>query len=455
MSTLGILKLRETDTVSASSVFIIQQQNITKQVNFLGLQFSLDNATFAPVVSSHSTQIEYLSSTIDSLSGQLYYEANYLTTLINKQVNFAFNNLASCMYPISSIKHTSDFVNPSFYFPSTTWQLVGQANYFAGTGYGLDKNGNSQIVYPGSNIDVNYNIRYVCLSAFQEGITGTSTTGGGGTIKYKSGYGPNRYGGFYYNNPKNKGLPDPVWLIATPDPGYTFDGWVVTENGLQNNYVDTTVPNEISFYMPSVDVVVTAKFAGTVPANTYYVALSTIRSDASPGITSGGGYLSWKSGLRPQGYGPLPGEGFQENDAVIITATPYPGYTFDSWVVTENGLQNNYVDTTVKNEISFYMPPTQVLVTAKFVGSSTDTVGEYSTVMDNTQLPTHNHPFQIHLMCTNSKNSYQNGPQAQNLRIDGASRPPQQYTTDINVTSNTPHNNTMPMYGVYTWMRIS
>ena len=460
MSSLGILKLHETNTVSPSSVFIVQQQNVTKQVNFIGLQFGLDNATFAPVISSHSTQIEFLSSSVDSLSSQLYYEASYLTNLINKQVNVAFNNLASNMYPVSSIKHTTDNVNPGFYFPNTTWKLVGQANYFAGTGYTLDKNGNSQIVYPGSNIDVDYNIRYVCLSAFQEGITGTSTTGGGGTITYKPGFGPNRHGGFYYSSPTNKGLPDPVWLIATPDPGYTFDGWVVTENGQVNTYVDTTVPNEISFYMPPVDVVVTAKFSGTVPADTYYVALSTIRSDAPPGITAGGGILSWKSGLRPQGYGPLPGFGFQHNDPVIITATPYPGYRFDSWFVTENGLENNYVDTTVQNQISFYMPPTQVLVTARFVGSSTDTIGEYSTLMDSTQVPTHTHPFEIHLQCTYSKTGYQNGPQAQNLRIDGADNagniiPPTVYTADANITDNTPHNNTMPMYGVYTWMRMA
>ena len=128
-SSLGILYLPQTDTVIGDDLFIVQQNNVTKQVSFNNLMFGLDNATFAPTVSAHTTEIAFLSTSLYSLSSQNSYEYNYLTNLINTQVNNAFVNLSLALYPISSIKCTSNNVNPGTYISNTIWSLVGQGQF--------------------------------------------------------------------------------------------------------------------------------------------------------------------------------------------------------------------------------------------------------------------------------------------------------------------------------------
>ena len=135
MANIGILNLPQTDTVVGSDLFIVQQNNVTKQISFDNLLFGLDNASFSSTISAHSTEISFLSTSLYTLSAQNTVEYDYLTNLITTQINLAFTNLSLALYPISSIKCTSDNVNPGFYIKNTIWKLVGQGQYMAGAGH--------------------------------------------------------------------------------------------------------------------------------------------------------------------------------------------------------------------------------------------------------------------------------------------------------------------------------
>jgi hypothetical protein len=135
---LGILKLPEASSARNGNRFLLQKSNVTDQILFENLTFGLDNASFSPVISAHTTQIEYLSSTVDTLSSNLYKEFDFLESYVNSSFNTAFFNLQYILYPVGAIFQTSVLVNPATLIPNTTWQLISQGFCVGGVGYTVD-----------------------------------------------------------------------------------------------------------------------------------------------------------------------------------------------------------------------------------------------------------------------------------------------------------------------------
>lgn len=134
MSTLGILKLPETKTIVNSNRLIVQQDNTTKQLLFGNLKFPLNNVTFAPTISSNQESLNYLTTTLYSLSTQILGLSGGVEGLIYSSFNNAFVNLTKKLYPVGSVKHTSNFVNPGTLIQGTTWVLISEGLYLAGAG---------------------------------------------------------------------------------------------------------------------------------------------------------------------------------------------------------------------------------------------------------------------------------------------------------------------------------
>ena len=447
MSSLGILNLPQTDTIIGSDLFIVQQNNVTDQVSFNNLLFGLDNATFAPTISAHTTQIAFLSTSLYSLSSQTEYEYNYLNNLITTQINNAFINLSLTLYPISSIKCTSDNVNPGTLIPNTVWKLVSNGQLLAGTGYTYqngapytngDKNRDNEFIYPGANAAAAAtpadNLYYATLTAHPVE---------GGVLYYTPGWEPFNYGGFTANQA--------VLLLAAAFPGYSFAGLTIYNadgtyyNNNQGNldpsiFDTTTTPCQSSFYMPSTNLYAVANWAltGTADPTTHYVSLQT--------KTIGFGSCTYQNG-----YAPTHNGGFHYNEPVVIEGVAYAGYQLLGFTVKGSGF-SQAVDTSKPGEVSFYMPASNVIVTANYGIAPTNSLGEYAVKLDDTQIASHAHDFQIQLQCTNSTSSYQNGPQSPPAwRLDTLTT----YTSLSNSTTDTPHNNVPPIYGTYVWMRIA
>jgi len=436
-SSLGILYLPETSTIVGNDLFIVQQDNITKQVSFNNLIFGYDNATFSPTISAHTTEIAFLSTSLYSLSSQNTTEYNYLSSLIVNQVNNAFTNLSLAIYPISSIKCTSDNVNPGKYIANTVWTLVGQGQLLAGVGHTYengapyingDKNRTNEYFYPGANAAAAGSppgdLYYTNL---------VNSPVAGGSVTYKSGWEPYNYGGFTPNQP--------VIIVATPNTGYNFSSWTVTnQDGTTFGDVDTSVFGQISFYMPPNNVTVTGTFTpvSSPLAGVHYVTLLT-----NP---VGGGSCSYQTG-----YGPTTESGYHYNDPVVIIGNAYAGYQLLGFTVNGSGFSQP-VDYSKPGEVSFYMPASDVIVTANYGIAPANSLGEYNVQLDKTQIASHSHDFQIQLQNTNSTNGYQNGPQAAPAwRLDLNTT----FTTLSNATTDTPHNNVPPIYGTYIWMRVA
>jgi len=132
-----------------------------------------------------------------------------------------------------------------------------------------------------------------------------------------------------------------ITLTATPDSGYKFGSWSVTDDA--DNPI-TVINNK--FTMPASDVLVTATFNAIV----YYdivVDDSTANGSISASLDTA-----------------------EEGTVVTLTATPDSGYKLDSWTVTDNA--DNPVTVT---DNKFTMPASDVLVTATFVVDSGETTG--------------------------------------------------------------------------------
>jgi len=446
-SSLGILYLPETNTVVGSDLFIVQQNDVTKQLSFDNMIFGLDNASFAPTISAHTTEIAFLSTSLYSLSSQTDNEYNYLNNLITTQINNAFTNLSLALYPISSIKCTSDNVNPGKYIANTVWNLVSQGQFLAGTGHTYqngnpyvngDKNRDNVFIYPGPNA--------AAAGVPADGIYYTTLINSsvhGGAVIYTPGWQPFNYGGFTQNQP--------VLLQAISYPGYTFAGLVITNadgtyfNNNQGNldpsvFDTTTTPCQSSFYMPGNNLTITCSWylSGTSNPNDHYVTLKSNPIDAG-------------SCQYQKGYAPTHDGGYNYNEPVVIVGQAYAGYVLLGFTVNGSGFSQP-VDYSRPGEVSFYMPASDVIVTANYGVAPANSLGEYNVQLDKTQIASHSHNFQIQLQCTNSTSSYQNGPQSPPAyRLDILTT----YPTLSNATTDTPHNNVPPIYGTYIWMRVA
>lgn len=154
---IGILKLPETVTIKSDDYFIINvtenELPVTKKILFSSMQFGLENTTFAPTITSHSTEIQYLSSSLDSLSGQTTLINSLLQNYIKTKIQQSFLDLVDVIFPIGSIIHTATDMNPSTYIPNTYWALSGQGLFLASVTNDqqphYDKNNVAITIYPG------------------------------------------------------------------------------------------------------------------------------------------------------------------------------------------------------------------------------------------------------------------------------------------------------------------
>jgi len=447
MSSLGILTLPETNTVLGNDLFIVQQNNITDQVSFNNLIFGLNNATFAPTVSAHTTEIAFLSTTLYSLSSQTNSEYDYLNNLITTQVNNAFTNLSLTLYPISSVKCTSENVNPGTLIPNTVWKLISQGQFLAGAGHTYqngdpynngDKNRDNEFFYAGPNAAA---VATPVSDVYYATLTAHPVEGG--SLYFTPGWEPYNYGGFENNQA--------VLLKAAAFPGYTFAGLFIynadgtffnnNQGNLDPSIFDTTTTDcQSSFYMPANNLFAIANWAltGSADATAHYVSLQSNPKEF--------GSCTFQTGYAPSHNG-----GYHYNEPVVIEGVAYAGYQLLGFTVNGSGFSRS-VDYSKPGEVSFYMPSSNVIVTANYGVAPANSLGEYIVQLDETQIPAHTHDFQIQLQCTNSSSSYQNGPQAPPAyRLDTLTT----YPTLSNVTTDSPHNNVPPIYGTYVWMRVA
>ena len=139
------------DAVTPSDYFIVDDEIVTKRVNFTDVIFGLENVTFASTISTMSTDISILSSDVISLSAELYEESDELTLLINTTVQAATGALINMLYPVGSIKTTLNNINPSTYLQNTAWVQVSQGLFLAGVGTSTDKNTTTLTVNPAAD----------------------------------------------------------------------------------------------------------------------------------------------------------------------------------------------------------------------------------------------------------------------------------------------------------------
>jgi len=155
---IGILNLPETTNAINSDSFIINtssNEGVTKRILFSSIQLGLENTTLTPTITSHSQDITEIYANIYSLSAQSAYLNSYLNNLINSTVTNAFASLTDVLFPLSSIKCTSNSINPGYYIPNTNWISVNQGLLIAGVTNSqlptVDKNGKSVTIYPGTS----------------------------------------------------------------------------------------------------------------------------------------------------------------------------------------------------------------------------------------------------------------------------------------------------------------
>jgi hypothetical protein len=138
---VSFAELPEAGEVKPGDFFVIEDVSVAKKINFNKLIFGLENVTFASTISSQSTDIGFLSASIDSLSGQVYNSNNDLTDLLNTTVQSATAAFINVVYPVGTVIYTQSPSNPGLYISNTTWTQIAQGLFIAGVGTGVDRNG--------------------------------------------------------------------------------------------------------------------------------------------------------------------------------------------------------------------------------------------------------------------------------------------------------------------------
>jgi hypothetical protein len=154
---VSFAELPEAGEVKFGDFFVVEDVSIAKKINFKNLIFGLENVTFASTISSQSTDIGFLSASVDSLSGQVYTSNNDLTELLNTTVQSATAAFINVVYPVGTVIYTQSPNNPGLYISNTTWSQIAQGLFIAGIGSGVDRNGVGFTVGEG-NATTNFNI---------------------------------------------------------------------------------------------------------------------------------------------------------------------------------------------------------------------------------------------------------------------------------------------------------
>ena len=106
-------QLPEAGEVKAGDFFVIQDVTTAKKINFSNIIFGLDNVTFAATLSAQTTEIGFLSSSIDSLSAQTVEDYSSLITLIATTVTTATASFIDNIYPVGAVLFSNNSSNPN------------------------------------------------------------------------------------------------------------------------------------------------------------------------------------------------------------------------------------------------------------------------------------------------------------------------------------------------------
>jgi hypothetical protein len=153
---LSFAQLPEAGEVKNGDFFVIEDITQAKKLDYKNLIFGLENVTFASTISGQTTSIAALSTTVDTLSSELYTEVDTLQTLIGTVVQTTTANFVNVCFPVNSVLYTATNINPSTFIPNTNWDKVASGLFIAGVGSGVDKNGNGFTVGEG-NAASNFN----------------------------------------------------------------------------------------------------------------------------------------------------------------------------------------------------------------------------------------------------------------------------------------------------------
>lgn len=140
--TLGFDQLPEAGEVKKGDFFVIEDLVQAKKINYSNIIFGLDNVTFASTISAQSTDIAFLSASVDSLSSQSVDQYTGLLDLISTTVTTTTANFVNILYPVGTVIYTNNATNPGNLIYNTVWTQVAQGLFIAGVGAGVDKNGN-------------------------------------------------------------------------------------------------------------------------------------------------------------------------------------------------------------------------------------------------------------------------------------------------------------------------
>lgn len=126
----NIKELPEVFSIEPIDMFIVETLAGTSVVSFDNIVFDLNQTTFEEQFNKHTTDILELSSAF----GLITEDDETLTVK---------EDIIDTIYPIDSIYITLDNRNPSEILGLGVWAKVSSGKFLAGTGTGVDRNGDS------------------------------------------------------------------------------------------------------------------------------------------------------------------------------------------------------------------------------------------------------------------------------------------------------------------------
>lgn len=150
--TLGILKLPNAVAISDSDKLLLQDA-YTRQTEFGNVVLDYPSFSFSNAVTAQDTKIDYLSAAINALSAYSARVLSQASARAKEYIEFSMLNLQFHVYPVNSVKITTDNVNPQTQMINTVWALTATGRFLAGVGSSTDKNVTSLSILTGENFD--------------------------------------------------------------------------------------------------------------------------------------------------------------------------------------------------------------------------------------------------------------------------------------------------------------
>ena len=161
------------------------------------------------------------------------------------------------------------------------------------------------------------------------------------------------HGGAAIASAKKLRVGETLTLTATPQEGYSFDGWYLGDTLLVSN------KTSYSYTMPDYEVSFTARFKEIVkveeeekpfnPTSPVEPNQPIVKTKHSISVTVGDGGIAVADAVK-----------LREGEILTLTATPNDGYNFNGWYLGDTMLVSN------KANYSYTMPDYEVSFTARF-----------------------------------------------------------------------------------------